>query len=62
MPSSYIVRSLSRDESRDFREALRRARGEGRTMRWVVARLVRFYAKHGLDTIEQLATKRGGRH
>lgn len=55
MPTSYIVRNLSHQESRDFQQALRRARNEGRSMRWITARLVRLYARVGLDTLEHRA-------
>jgi len=57
MPSSYILRDLTPDESRDFADALARAKREGRSMRWVVARLVNLYARVGLHTLE-IATSR----
>lgn len=55
MPSSYILRDLSRDESRDFRNALERAKSEGRSMRWIVAHLVGLYARVGLEPLEKAA-------
>lgn len=59
MPSSYILRDLSGDESRDFNKALKRAKAEGRSLRWLVAHLVGLYARVGLEPLEQ-AAKNGG--
>lgn len=59
MPSSYILRDLSKDESRYFSNALKRAKREGRSLRWLVAHLVGLYAQVGLEPLEK-AAKNGG--
>lgn len=51
--TSYIIRDMTRDESGDFGTALKRARGEGRSMRWIVLRLISLYARAGLDVLER---------
>ncbi|HKE02501.1 MAG TPA: hypothetical protein VKE91_00475 [Blastocatellia bacterium] len=53
--TSYIIRDMSRDESRDFGDALKRARGEGRSMRWIVLKLITLYARVGLNVLERAA-------
>lgn len=55
MPSSYILRDLSHDESRDFNKALTRAKREGRSLRWLVAHLVGLYARVGLEPLDKAA-------
>lgn len=57
MPKSYILRDLNDDESDAFDKALIRAKSEGRSLRWLIARLVTLYAKVGLEPLEK-ATKR----
>jgi hypothetical protein len=57
MPSSYILRDLTTDESKDFNRALKRAKSEGRSMRWVVAHLVELYACVGLEPLERAADR-----
>lgn len=51
MPSSYILRGLSREESRDFKNALERAKAEGRSLRWIIGQLVGLYARVGLEPL-----------
>jgi len=57
MPNAYIVRDLNPIESKEFEQALKRAKAEGRSMRWIVVQLVTMYAKVGLDPL-MAATKR----
>ena len=53
MPTSYALRDLSTQESRAFVKALKRAKSEGRSLRWLVPRLLGLYAEHGLEVIEK---------
>lgn len=52
MPSSYILRNLTPEQSSAFNRALDRAKADGRSFKWVVVRLVELYAKVGLEKLE----------
>lgn len=43
--TSFILRNVEDDLWKRFRE---RARGEGRTLRWIVLQLIAHYIRHGL--------------
>lgn len=49
MPSSYILRNLTSEQSDSFTKALERAKAEGRSFRWVVIRLIERYATGDLS-------------
>lgn len=57
MPSSYILRDLTDDQSDAFNAAYERAKKDGRSFKWVVIRLVELYAKVGLEPMERAAKR-----
>jgi hypothetical protein len=58
--SSYIIRNMTREESRDFGTGLERAHDEGRSMRWILFRLIRLYTQVGLEPLERAASNGHG--